>query len=182
MVDLNKSFFNKTYDELYPKVTGYIIAKCNNIGDVEDISQEVFAELYNIIIKKGADYIENPEALAMQITKSKLFRHYKFFEKIKRLVPLVKTNDDGEEYETALCGDIDIEDSYINKETIYEVKEILNNKPLEIQKIFMLYYYSGRTIKGISEDLNASESFVKHKLYRTLEEIRVIYRKEGMKI
>lgn len=182
MVDPNKTFFNRIYDDLYYKVTGFVIAKCNDIGDVEDIVQEVFVELYSLIQKRGTSYINNTEAFVMQIAKYKIYKHYKVWEKVKNNVPLYKENGDGDEYEIAELEDIEIQDSYINSQTISEVWGILRTKTQLIQKIFGLYYYCDKTIKEIAKNLEISESMVKHKLYRTLEELRFIYQKEDYKV
>lgn len=177
MVDV-KSYFNKTYDSLYQKVTSFVIAKCSNIVDVEDIVQEVFIELYDLVNKKGTAYITNPEALVMQITKFKLHKHYRSGEKRKYLIPFYNNNEEGEEYEIPLPIDIEIDDNLINNETLSEVWKILQEKSQDIQKIFGLYFYCDNTIKEISQYLELSESAVKHKLYRTLAEIRKIYKKD----
>jgi len=173
-----KSFFNENYDALYYKVTSYVISKCNNICDVEDIVQEVFIEFYELISKKGEEYIINPEAMVIQIAKFKILKHYKVWEKLKIFTSLYKQNEDGEDYEVEQPENIDIPDFYINVETTSEIWKILMEKPQDVQKIFGLFYYCDNTIKEIAALLSISESLVKHKLYRTLEEIRGIYKKD----
>lgn len=177
MVDPNISFFNRIYDSCYAKVASYVIAKCGNILDAEDILQEVFIELYNLALRKGISYIDNPEAMVMQIAKFRLHKHYKSGEKLKRLMPLYAQNEEGEEYETVL-DDIEIPDKLVNKETVDEIWRLLQSKPQEIQKIFALYFYCGNTAKEIAIYLESSESAIKHKLYRTLAEIRKFYKKD----
>jgi RNA polymerase sigma-70 factor (ECF subfamily) len=178
MVDPIKNHFNELYDALFYKVTCFTVSKCNNLEAVEDIVQDVFLELYKIIQKNGTGYIENPEAIIMRITKFKLFKHYNLLDALKNNISFFKQNEEGEEYECEYAEDFDVEDKYINYQTIEEIWTYLKKKTVETQKIFTLYYYSGKTIKEIAEMLKKTESYVKHKLYRTLAEVRKIYKKE----
>lgn len=166
------------YDLYFDKVTYYVISKCERLCDVEDVVQEVFFEFYGIIEKKGAKYIKNAEALIIYLAKIKIQRFYIQLKKQKKQVPFFKENAGGEEYETFDIDNPDIEDIYVNNQTILEVWEILSERSPDIQKIFALYYYCGNTIKEISEIMEISQSMVKHKLYRTLEQIRKIYKKD----
>jgi RNA polymerase sigma-70 factor (ECF subfamily) len=177
MVDQNISFFNKIYDSCFTKLTSFVAAKCGKVQDVEDILQEVFVEFYSLVTKKGIDYINDPEALIMQIAKFKLHKHYKSSEKRKNLAPYYLENQDGEEYEQDF-SDIEVPDRLVNNQTVKEILDILQGKEQVVLKIFTLYYYLGNTIKEIAIYLEMSESHVKHKLYRTLAEIRKIYNKE----
>lgn len=174
MVDPKISFFNKIYDDTFAKVASFVVAKCGKVQDVEDILQEIYIEFYNLVIKKGIDYIINPEALVMQIAKFKLHKHYKAAESRKDIEPYLLENKDGEQYEQDL-SDIDVFDALVNNQTINEIWNILQKKEQVVQKIFTLYYYFGNTICEIAIYLETSESYVKHKLYRTLQEIRKIY-------
>jgi len=179
MVDPRNTYFNDIYDALYLKVKAYVIAKCSNLSDVEDIMQETFTEFYNLIVKKGISYTKNAEAMVMHIAKTKIYRHYTLREKLKNLIPLYNKNKEDEEYGINIASDINIEENFINEDTVREVWKYILSKARIIQKIFALYYYCDKSIKEISLELKISESNVKHKLYRTLEEIRCIYKKEG---
>lgn len=48
----NLKKFNNIYDETYYDILKYIIIKCNNINDANDIIQEVYLEFWNILNKK----------------------------------------------------------------------------------------------------------------------------------
>lgn len=174
-------YFDRTYDSLYNKITAYVIVKCNSIYDVEDIVQEIFSELYRLIKAKGCDYINNPEAMAMRIANFKLIRFYSQKKKRNEL-SLVSTNSKGEEYSDFQISDVDIETEFITNETVNEIWKQIKLKSSETQKIFALFYYCDMPIKEIAKNLNVSESFVKHRIYRTLKELRVLYLKEGDKL
>lgn len=89
-------------------------------------------------------------------------------------VPLVITNDDGEETEL-----LDIEaDAFLTEDFVADklmlknIRSLLQSKPRDVKKIFYLFYDLGQSIPEIAKALMMSESSVKHKLYRTLKEIR----------
>lgn len=53
--DLND--FKKIYDETYYDVLRYIVIKCHNINDANDILQETYIELWKKINKNNFDEI-----------------------------------------------------------------------------------------------------------------------------
>ena len=175
------TFFNRIYDETYRKTLLYVTSKCGNTDDISDILQEIYIEVYSVIVEKGADYVKNEEAFVMQITKTKIYRHYSFLEKIKHIIPLFSKNDEGEEinildFETK---DYSVENETINNDLLDAIWRIVKSKSKEAQKIFYLYYMGDLTIPEITKKLSCSESNVKNKLYRTVKEIRTIYKKGG---
>jgi len=44
--------FNKIYDNTYSSLLNYIIIKCHNVNDANDILQETYLELWKILNKK----------------------------------------------------------------------------------------------------------------------------------
>ena len=180
MLENQKAYFNDIYDACYLKVKNYVITKCSCLSDVEDILQETFTEFYLLICKKGIEYIKNAEAIIIHIAKTKIYKHYTLNDRLKKIVPLYKNSKDGNEYETQdNASNIDVEQKYINDYTISQIWKIIKSQPKATQKIFALYYYSGYTIKEIALELKMTQSNVKHKLYRTLDQIRYFYKKEG---
>jgi RNA polymerase sigma-70 factor (ECF subfamily) len=182
MIDQNvTTFFNKIYDETYRKTLLYVTSKCGSIDDIPDILQEIYIEVYSVTVKKGIDYVKNAEAFVMQLTKTKLYKHYAFAQKLKHNIPLFSYIDEGEEinildFETE---DYSVEDQIITKDLLNEIWCIVKSKPEQAQKIFCLFYIGGLTIPEITKELSCSESNVKNNLYRTVNEIRTIYRKGG---
>ena len=71
-----------------------------------------------------------------------------------------------------------MEEEFITKENVKEIWEYVNKKDVLIAKIFYLYYVCDLKIYEIAEELNLTESTVKHKLYRTLDELKSKYRKD----
>lgn len=173
------TFFNEIYDRTYDKVIRYVISKCGNTSDIADIVQEIYLELYSVIVKKGKGYIKNEEAFLMQLTKAKVYKHYSLTEKLRQHIPLHGGRDQDQEPPEMEKGySFTVDEAFINSITMQEVWELLKGKPQEVQKVFYLYYYCGLKLGEIGAELNMSESNVKHKLYRTLGELRMFYGKE----
>ena len=75
--------FNKIYNKTYNHVLKYIICKCSNIEDVNDIIQETYLELYNTLIKEKN--IDDYNKYLIGIAKNKIKKHYKLIYKIKTI-------------------------------------------------------------------------------------------------
>lgn len=178
MNELINTYFNITYDKMYSKVIAYVVSKCSDINYVEDIVQDTFTEFYNLLRRKGKTYIQKEEAIILKIAKTKVYKYYSLKQKLKIFIPLTKKNKEDEETENLEIVYEDVEEKYINEYTIKEIWQIIGSTPADVQKIFVLYYYSDKKIKEIAEELKLTESNVKHKLYRTLEKIRKLYKTE----
>lgn len=175
MDELKYTFFNAAYDKNYRKVMAFVVAKCSDMGYVEDIVQEVFADFFGIIDKKGISHIKNETALLMKIAKIRVYRYYSLKARLKNLVPLTKKNEEGEETENFDFQYGDVEESYINSYTIKEVWQQIRQFPTDIQKIFALHFNLDKPLKEVAELLGMTESNVKHKLYRSIGKLRKSY-------
>ncbi|MCL1866748.1 MAG: sigma-70 family RNA polymerase sigma factor [Oscillospiraceae bacterium] len=170
------SRFDEIYNSTYASVAAFVTAKCGNTADISDIVQETYMELYQLLHRRGADYIKNSKAITLKIAGRKLARHYSHTQRAKIFVPLVSTNEDGDEF---LLSDLQAdsfltEEFAINNILLEQAREILRGKPEDVKKVFCLHFDLGLTISETAKRLSMSESNVKHKLYRTLKEIREI--------
>ena len=166
------------FDEIYNNTRGALLAlitaKCKRIDDVGDIFQDTYMELYRVLLKRGVGYVTNEKALVIRIAKRKIAKYYSLVERSRIFVSMTPVNEDGVEFNVSGI-DLDAfltEDFTINKILLETARDRINQKPEDIQKVFHLYYYIGLTIPEIAKELGLSESNVKHKLYRTLEELR----------
>ena len=64
-----RKYFDQVYNETYDKTLAYILTKCGRNDVVEDILQETYAELFQILEDKGVAYILAPEAFVMQLQR-----------------------------------------------------------------------------------------------------------------
>ncbi|MBO4265400.1 MAG: sigma-70 family RNA polymerase sigma factor [Clostridia bacterium] len=165
--------FKSIYDSTSKKVLGYIVAKCSNTADIEDLFQDVYCELYLTLDKKGAKFIKNGEAFVMNIAKQKLYKYYQ--NKKPSSILVYRSDDDDTDALELLPDDVVVEDKVIDDIVISELRGEIAKKPLVTQKIFYLYYSLDMTIPQIAKLLKLGESYVKNKLYRTIKELRQIF-------
>lgn len=172
--------FNKIYDSTTQAALAFITAKCGNMEDVSDILQETYMEVYSTLCNKGSDFIDNDEAFVINIAKRKIYKHYTNIQRAKEDLSLsVITNDNGEINLDLQPDEMDIEDSLCTNELVEEIWKIINKKPQDIQRIFFLRFSLDLSIKEISELMEIKESQIKNKLYRTINEIRQLYKEKG---
>ena len=168
--------FQQIYDNSYQRVLRYIICKCSNIEDVNDLLQDTYIELYRVIKRKQMIETDNYINYIIGIAKKRIIKHYGLFYKFA-WVQIHKNNEDDEEIQ--LPSDVNLEEEIINKDNIDRIWEYLKQKDFVIFKVFYLFYEEEFKICQIAKELNLSESNVKNILYRTLKEIKNSFRIEG---
>lgn len=157
--------FDSIYKETYGDISKYVVCNCNNIEDVKDIIQNIYADVFKII-KKGDRISRN---YLFVIARNKVKDYYRFHYK-HRFISFFSSRDI-EELREESKDNYDLEESITNKYDTERVWTYLKKKNVKIAKIFYLYYYQGLTIKEIAQSLDITESNVKHYLYRTLKEL-----------
>ncbi len=68
--------FQQIYNTSYQRVLRYIICKCSNMEDVNDLVQDTYLELYKILKKKQLLEIDNTTNYIIGIAKKRLAKHY----------------------------------------------------------------------------------------------------------
>jgi len=172
----NLKKFNSIYDETYYDILKYVIIKCHNVNDANDIIQEVYLEFFNILNKK---YIKdnNIKSFLIGIAINKIKKHYSILSKIKR-INIFDKNGDIDLINNISC-DINIEDLVIKNDDWNLIwNYIKNKKNRDIAKVFYLHYKLELSIKEIANELNVKESYVKNLIYRTLKELCSLFGKE----
>lgn len=171
--DINMQF-NEIYDSTNKPILAFITSRCANTSDISDIFQDTYMELYQILEKYGAGYIKDGKAYVFKIAKRKIARHYSLWKRLQIFVPMTVKNEDNEESEL-FEADIDsflTEDFAVNQMILDSANQFIRQKPEDVKKIFYLFYDMDKTIPEIAEMLSLSESNVKNKLYRTINELR----------
>lgn len=79
----NFQIFQNIYDETYNNLLKFIICRCSNIDDVNDIIQETYTEFYKVFINKNE--IVDINKYIFGIAKNKIKRHYSLVNKIKTI-------------------------------------------------------------------------------------------------
>jgi RNA polymerase sigma factor (sigma-70 family) len=173
--------FNGIYSETYAATARFIASKCGSAHDIADIIQDTYIEVYTTLLRKGETYPKNAAAFVRQVARTKVYRHYTLAERLRLLLPLTVTNDEGDE--TPLTDfeppKEDIEEKLVDRLLIDSIWDRLSHEPDDVQRIFYLYFALDRSIPEIADDLRISRSNVKNKLYRTLKALRTLYGKES---
>jgi len=172
------SRFDEIYNSTNKKVLAFITAKCGRTADINDIFQDTYMELYQILNKRGVDYITNDKALVLRIAKRKVARYYSLLERMRIFISLNAANEDREEAELSdFQADAFLtEDFSVNKILLESARQFIFSKPEDVQKVFYLMYDVDLSISEIAQALSMSESSVKNKLYRTLKELRNLFK------
>lgn len=173
----NLKLFNSVYDKTYSDILKYVIIKCHNVNDANDIIQEVYLEFWKILNKKKIDDL-NIKSYLISIAINKIKKYYTIVYKIKS-ISIIEKNEKDIELINNLTDGISIEDIVIKKDDWEQIWNYIKNKKNQnIPKIFYLYYLLELTIKDISIELQVSESYVKNIIYRTLKELYSLFGKE----
>ena len=163
--------FNDIYDKTYLDILKYVIVKCHNINDANDIIQETYLELWNILNKKELSN-KNIKSYIIGIAKNKIKKHFSLLQKIKTISIFEKNVNDIELIDL-VEDDINIENFIIRRDDwTFIWKYIKSKKNQNIPKVFYLYYQMDLSIKEISKVLNVNESYIKNLIYRTLKELQ----------
>lgn len=169
--------FDILYNKSYKSVLKYVICNCSNAEDVKDIVQNVYLELLKIMQKEKC--FNKGNAYIMGIAKNKVNEYYRFRYK-KKLVSLFSKKEDFVLIDN-IPDDIDLQEDLLKKEDLKFIWNFLKKKKVIIFKIFYLYYDLDMTIKDIAQELDITESNVKHYLYRTLKELKVVMKNRSDK-
>lgn len=163
----NTEAFEKIYNSTYNQILKFIICRCSNLEDVNDIIQETYIEFYKAL---KSDYkIENNKAFLIGIAKNKIMKSINK-KKVKIFSDYYKT--ERENLEIDFDAGIDIEQEFITKDNIEKIWNYLKRKNQTVAKIFYLHFSLEMTFKKISEELEMNEATVKTNLYRMLDKMK----------
>ena len=169
--------FEKIYNDTYNKTLKYIVIKCSNIEDINDIMQDTYLELLNKMKRNKLERVENIDNYIIGIANNIIKRHYTK----KKKENIISYDDEDNIAELLIQDDFDLEESIITKYNIDKVWEYIKNKELITIKIFYLYFGLGLKISEIAQELGVGESYIKNKIYRTLKELKKYLGKEVKK-
>ena len=143
---IEESCFEEIYEKTYSRVLKFIIIKCNNLDDVNDILQDTYLELLKILKKNKKINVNNIENYILGIANNIIKRHYS-----KSIYKLFKQRKEDDEEEINFVKDeLDLEADFINKENVKNVWDFVKKKDLQTAKGFYLYFSMGLKISEIS--------------------------------
>ncbi|MCL2361182.1 MAG: RNA polymerase sigma factor [Defluviitaleaceae bacterium] len=164
--------FEAIYNSTNKMALKFISSKCKRVSDVADIFQDTYLELYQVMSKRGVEYVTNSEAFVLWLAKKKIARYYSFIERLGMLVSFGSEVGEGSiEYEHEAFA---TEDFVVNHVMLTAAQQFIESKPQDVQKIFFMHYELGLNLGEIAKALEMKEPTAKSKLYRTLKELRRI--------
>lgn len=177
-------FFEALYEDTYADTLRYLTRRCADPAQLPDLMQEVYAEVYAVLLEKGGGYLRDPAEFVRHVAKAKLRRFYTLRQRLGTLIPLQRTAQDGELYDEPDLQQADqpplpeqlVEDKLLAAEIAARLKTF----PPDVQRIFVCVYALDMTLRQTAALLGMKESTVKAKLYRTLAKLRELYRKDGV--
>ena len=177
-------FFETLYAETYSETLLYLTRRCADPTQLPDLMQEVYAEVYAVLAQKGTAYLRDPHAFVRHVAKSKLQRFYTLRQRLAAVVPLQKTDEDGETYDhpdvAGLALQTPLPDQLAEDRMLADqIAAALKNCPADVQKIFVCHFQLDMTLRDTARALGMKEATVKAKLYRTLTKLRKLYAKDG---
>ena len=95
--------FEEIYNQTYDKTLKYIICKCSNIEDVNDLLQDTYVELYKILKRKRYIVLENYSNYLIGIAKKKIQKYNGVLYKLK--AHSIWTKNEEKEYEIDIPSD-----------------------------------------------------------------------------
>ena len=171
IIDLEREF-NGIYDSTYGDIYKYVLSKSRNAGDIVDIVQNVYINLYNRL-KKGGE-IKEPLKYLVKTAKHEVYKNYKVFDRLAKNVPVFSKSDD-ENFENFELELLNQEKDEISGLILDEIWQFLKNGDVLTYKIFVLYFEYEEKLCDIAKILAVKESMVKNRLFRTLKIIRERY-------
>lgn len=168
--------FDEIYNNTYHDILRYVICKCKNMDDVNEIVQDIYLELYNILSKKPNLKLDNETFYIIGIAKNILRKYYR--GKYKENSNILYFSKEFEDSNIEIISDTDLEAEIITKDNVEKIWNYLNKKNILIAKVFYLYYALGLKISEIALELEISEQTVKNYIYRTLKDLKEKFGKE----
>lgn len=177
-------FFEALYEQTYNDTLLYLTRRCSDPAQLPDLVQEIYAELYVVLLQKGTGYLRDPKAFVRHLAKSKLRQYYTLRSRLAALLPLQKDDDDGQCYDTPELAECALNEPLPerlveNRLLAAQLAEALKACPADVQKIFICHFQLDMTLPATARALGMKESTVKTKLYRTLAKLRKLYAKDG---
>lgn len=132
--------FNKIYDETNLELLKYVIIKCHNVNDANDIMQETYLELWKILNKKMLSDI-NIKSYLIGIANNKMKKHYSLLQKLKT-VSLFEKNEKDMELIDTIEDKVDINNLIIKNDNWSMIWAYIKGKKIKIFQKFSIYTIS----------------------------------------
>ena len=171
-MDTLQRVFDEVYESTYDYVLKFVIAKCDNLSNVEDIMQSIYIKFY-VTIEKDHTYVNNPKGFLIKLAKNELFSYYSLKNKLKLVLLGSIDNEKDDFIENVVDEEINIEEDFIRRFNNDRIWQIIKEEKLVNQRILALHFLEDMKLSEIASILKLPESTVKSKLYRSLSKVKV---------
>lgn len=155
------------YEETYKDVFRYIVSKCENISDVQDLIQNTYLNFYKAMKKKE---IKEPKKYIITIARNEIYKTYGIVALAKNHIPIFSLGNDIQEY--MIDDALKVTENYEVNIICDEIWSFLERGDPLTFKIFIFYFKEDMKIKEIAKVLSVGESTVKNRLYRKIKELK----------
>ena len=157
----NRRAFQRLYRGLYPLVSRYVARRILNSADADDTTARAFEKLIKALDrfdpKRGCI-----EALAMTISRNLVIDHLRA-RKVHLALSTVENQAD---------AGPDVLARMVHDEELSALQNLLADCPPELRRLLSLRYGEGLRHRAIAEIMGLSESAVRKRISRALEELR----------
>lgn len=164
--------FSLVYEMTYNEIRKFASCRCGDPQHLPDLLQEIYLEYYRTLRRRGCDYVRDDRALILKIASRRAMRYYSLKQRMRQLMPLSSTDENGNSVELDIPDPALTEDSVITSEESAEIAKEISRLPAETRKIIYLYYAEEMSLSEIAGEMNMKLSTVKTKLYRGVERVR----------
>jgi len=159
LVLLTLSGEQKAYEALVVRYQASVIAAANSVVKnqfmAEDSAQDAFVTAWMKL-----NTLAEPSKFAPWVRKIAKNCALNTIKRYRGIMPL----DQLENYEITNYQSASPEETYIDKESNYEIRQGLKKLPEKVKKIIQLYYFEGLSIFEIAKQMSISEGTVKWQL------------------
>ena len=158
---MNAAEIEKCINDFGTDIYRFCLKLCSDKTDAEDLYQQTF--LKALEAEWTLDWEKNPKALFFSLAYNLWKRGRRKQARRNTIAPC--SNFDGE-METVLSSEGNIEEGYLQKELITEVRQIIQALPERLQAPLILFYLSDCSIEQIAAIIKKPPGTVKSRLFK----------------
>lgn len=161
---MNKSYFEKVYEQTHRSLLRYAIVHLDDPTDAEDALQNVYVDFYRRITQYGHIDILSPEAFLIRMLKREIIQNYRERERRRlRFVDEIREDQIPSEH---------FEDVVMDRALAEEILKQAKLLPKETYRTFVLYYGYEMSVSEIAKQLDVGKEAVKSRLLRARNSLK----------
>ncbi len=174
-----KEEFTHIYEETYKALFVYVIGKIRNIYDTDDVLQTIYMSLYRRLCNKGILPVDQALKILYTAARHEIGYYYGFVKYQRKMVPLF-SEENTEMIEIQLMANSLFQsiDENGDQEILDCIWNFIHEKDELTYRAFLLHYLEGLSFKECANALNCSNATIVHRVYRTIQEIRELFKED----